>query len=66
MNGVNKIIINKIDILEQLKIWNIKHNNNTINFNNKTEFCSWIKNKTNNDNIKIGFSDNPYDIGSFV
>lgn len=46
MNGVNTLIVNKIDILRQLNVWNIIHENKVKNFNNENDFVDFIFNKT--------------------
>ncbi len=46
MNGVQTLIVNKGDVLDQVGAWGIIHNGETINFNSKKEFQDWLDKKT--------------------
>jgi len=65
INGVNKLIINKIDVLEKVKTFKLKENGNLLTFNDKRLFkgfiiqylvkeCSTLK--------EVTFSESPYEI----
>ena len=65
INGVNKLIINKIDVIEKVKTFKLKENGNLLTFNDKRLFkgfiiqylvkeCSTLK--------EVTFSESPYEI----
>lgn len=64
MNGVESVIINKIDILDKIKIWKCVNDSVLYNFTSSTAFRNYViktlKRRAKIDNIK--FSDNPYNI----
>jgi adenylosuccinate synthase len=65
ISGINKLIINKCDILEKLHIYKLLQNNNLYKFNNLQTMKSFIKNQLNHiliDPIEIIFSGNQEDI----
>ena len=58
MNNVNQLIINKIDVLRELNVWNVIHNSQVVNFQNEKDFTDYIR---KNIGGYIIFSDNPND-----
>lgn len=65
INGVTHLIINKIDILDQLKHWSLIHKNKICNFENSLNFRNYIRNIIVSEYKHIHdikFSENPYDI----
>jgi adenylosuccinate synthase len=66
MNGVDTLIVNKGDVLDQVGVWGIIHNGETINFSSKNLFKEWLDNKTYQlDMNHIVFSEGADDL-SFV
>jgi len=61
INGVNKVVFNKMDVLEQVNIWNIKHKENEYeSLHNRNTFEKYFNMKLKNWGVdKIYFSDNP-------
>jgi len=62
MNGVNKLIVNKVDILEKVEEFKILRDGATLSFSNKYEFEQYIRKEA----YKLGavdtyFSYSPYD-----
>ena len=65
INGITDLIINKLDILMDLKIFILLMNNSEVSFKDEEHFKKYIKNiiKTNCPTIqKISFSLTPYGI----
>jgi adenylosuccinate synthase len=62
INQCNICIINKVDIVEQLKIFKLYHNGHLMKFKNIDDFKSYILNQSGFLNRKIIFSSNPYSI----
>jgi len=66
MNGVNTLIVNKGDVLDQVGAWGIIENDETIIFSSKKEYQNWLINKTKEINMNnIVFSEGADDM-SFV
>ena len=61
INQCNICIINKVDIVEQLKIFKLYHEGKLIEFNNVDEMKDYILNELSF-LYKIKFSSNPYSI----
>lgn len=61
MNGVNRIVMNKVDILDKVNAWAIKQNGHTIKFEKESQFTDWVKKELNKENIKISFTYTPHD-----
>jgi len=61
INGINKIVFNKVDILEELNQWVIKTNKHSYEtFRLGDHFQEWIRRKLNKMNVKeIYFSGSP-------
>jgi hypothetical protein len=65
INGVNKLIINKIDVLEKVKTFRLKENGNLLTFNDKRLFKGFIIQDLIKDcpTLKeVTFSESPYEI----
>lgn len=65
MNSINHmVILNKIDILEKLNVWKLYYRNNLLTFFCKNSFIDFIQKEIqkHNPELKVVFSDNPYDI----
>jgi len=62
MNGVNRLIINKIDILRQVDAWRIRSNNDLITFCSESDFCDFIREKCEKMWLNSIFSDTPHEI----
>jgi adenylosuccinate synthase len=61
MNGVDTIIMNKVDILTKLGVWKIKTSQALLSFDTELQFTKWVKSELNKENIKVIFTYNPYD-----
>ena len=59
MNGVNRLVVNKIDILEKVNVWKVKYKNEILDLKNKKSFESWIKKMSSSKNVY--FSYDPFD-----
>ena len=61
INGVNKVVFNKMDILEQVNIWNIKYKENEYErFNNRKGFEKYFETKLKVWGVEdVYFSDSP-------
>ena len=57
MNGVNKLVVNKMDVLRQINKWALKNPN--LNFGSEEEICSFIETRVSNDVTQVFFSDSP-------
>ena len=62
MNGVNRIVVNKVDILDELDVWNIRHKGRVHDLGSKETFISWIKGEAERLNVHVQFSFDPYDV----
>jgi len=59
INGVNKLVFNKVDILEEVKVWKLINNSETVDFSSGTDMEKWLQNKLGN-NLEVHFSGNPH------
>ena len=60
INGVNKLVFNKTDILQQINTWKINHHGEIIDFDSGKEMKNWISNNLSNfNNADIHFSNSP-------
>ena len=57
MNGVNKLVFNKMDVLREVNKWTLKNPN--LNFGSEQEIRSFIETNISNDVSQIFFSDSP-------
>ena len=62
MNGVNNLIINKVDILDKVGVWNVYYRGQVLDLKNKEAFENWICDRSTPYNVKVFFSYNPYNI----
>jgi len=56
INGVTKIVINKVDILRKAKVWAVLKNNKPVYFDNEKEWTTFIRNNVNCKNIIFSYS----------
>ena len=56
LNSVNKLVVNKMDIIRKINQWKMYHNSQLVSFKNEKEMCDYIVNQLPN-NIEIFFSD---------
>tara|TARA_Y100000034_G_scaffold114377_1_gene150435 strand:- start:2547 stop:3545 length:999 start_codon:yes stop_codon:yes gene_type:complete len=56
LNSINKLVINKVDVLRRLEQWKMYHNSQLIDFQNEKEMCDYITSQLSSD-IEIFFSD---------
>ena len=61
MNGVHRIVMNKVDILNKVQAWKIKHNGKTLEFNSESEFVLWVKKELSKEDVRVSFSYTPHD-----
>jgi len=57
INSVNKLVINKMDIMRELGEWKLYHNSKIVSFSCEKEICDYINSQLPS-NIEIFFSDN--------
>lgn len=63
MNSVDEIILNKIDILDELKAWKIRGTNTTLGFYSSATFRSFVADEINKQHpCQVRFSSNPNDL----
>ena len=61
INGINNLVVNKFDILEELDVWCLYSGLNLYEFKNKEDFKLWISSKLNcevDEEMEIYFSGN--------
>lgn len=63
-NGVDALIVNKVDVLRQLEVWAVQINGTVVNFENEEEMKNYIEFNVYSVSPYIDtiFSDNPYEI----
>lgn len=60
MNGVNKLVFNKVDVLREIGEWKVYNDSGeTIQFNGEQEMASWFLNKLPMDVKEVYWSDSP-------
>lgn len=61
INGVNHLIINKLDVIEQIGVYKLFYKETLMKFSNSDDFCYFIIDELSNQNkdIKIEFSKSP-------
>jgi adenylosuccinate synthase len=64
INGVNKLILNKTDILDELESWTLYNEDTMYEFKNGEDFQYWIETKAKevNPEIQTTFSSSKYAI----
>jgi len=60
MNGVNKLIVNKVDVLEELGTWKIYNEKDLLSFTNREDFQRWVSKAASRIGAVTYFSDNPF------
>ena len=61
INGVTKIVFNKVDILRELGQWNLIIDGETTDLQTEENTREFIKSRLNK-NMEVFFSDNPHSI----
>lgn len=56
LNSINKLVINKMDVMRELGQWKLYHDSNLITFQNEKEMCDFIVAQLSN-NIEVFFSE---------
>jgi len=56
INGVSRLIVNKVDVLEKVGKWSLYQNEEKVNFSTSTEMKHWILNRAHELGIKVDFS----------
>ena len=62
INGVNKLVLNKVDILQQVGQFGAIKNNRLYTFQNIEKMKDWIVKELSSSELEIYFSNNPYHI----
>lgn len=64
MNGVDEILLNKLDVLDQLETWKVRRNDGEVyNFDSSSEFREFVKSEIQaHHRCAVQFSSNPYDL----
>jgi adenylosuccinate synthase len=60
MNGANKLVLNKVDVLRILNTWKLVNNNELLSFESEKQFTEFIKSQI--PDVEIFFSDTKYKI----
>jgi adenylosuccinate synthase len=60
MNGVNRLVINKVDILDKVNAWNVYYRGKVLNLKNQENFERWICDNCLQFNAKVYFSYSPH------
>ena len=58
INDVNKLVLNKVDILRKLDTWRLFSKGQLMTFSSESEMTSYVENVFNN--VEVYFSDNKY------
>ena len=58
INGVNKLVLNKVDILRELDTWKLFSDGQLLEFNTELDMKDWIRGKFNENDVEIFFSEN--------
>ena len=60
INGVTKLVVNKVDILEKVKFWKLYEGVNALEFSNSGHMTNYIKNYISeiDNSIQVLFSGN--------
>jgi adenylosuccinate synthase len=62
MNGVNRLIVNKVDVLNAVGVWKVKLRGETREFNSEKEFCASVRGLAEDMWVPCRFSYNPREI----
>ena len=55
INGVNKVVVNKVDILRQVNVWKLFNNEELLEFKDEHQIKDWLRTNIAND-VEIKFS----------
>jgi len=55
INGVNKVVVNKLDILRQVNVWKLINNKELLEFKDENQIKDWLRTNIAND-VEIKFS----------
>tara|TARA_R110002110_G_scaffold178452_9_gene383525 strand:+ start:2036 stop:3025 length:990 start_codon:yes stop_codon:yes gene_type:complete len=61
INGVNKLVFNKVDILEEVNVWKLINNNKTMEFDRGEDMRDWVTTRLGK-NIDVHFSSSPHEL----
>ena len=53
--------MNKVDILNKVQAWRIKHNGEILEFTSESDFVFWVKKEFAKEDIRTSFSYTPHD-----
>ena len=65
INGVSKMVVNKVDILEEIGVWRAFNGPHMLEFGSKDDMEFWIQSKLNievDEEMEVIFSGNKEDI----
>jgi adenylosuccinate synthase len=57
INEVNKLVINKVDVLRQVGAWKLINNEEIVSFEEEKDMKKWIRSSFNRDDVEIFFSE---------
>tara|TARA_R100000008_G_C3586713_1_gene173013 strand:- start:2119 stop:3108 length:990 start_codon:yes stop_codon:yes gene_type:complete len=57
INGVNKLVFNKMDILREVGVWKLFNDGQLVEFKTETDMKYWIQSQFNKEDIEIFFSE---------
>ncbi len=63
INGVTDLVIRKVDILSELNVFKLIHNNKEINLTSEQNMKEYISGHLDNEVVQIYWANNPYSIG---
>lgn len=61
MNGVSRVVMNKVDILNKVEAWKVKFNGEVLSFDSESDFVYWTKKQLAAEDIRVSFSYTPHD-----
>jgi len=61
MNGVSRVVMNKVDILNKVEAWKVKFNGEILSFDSESDFVYWTKKQLASEDIRVSFSYTPHD-----
>jgi adenylosuccinate synthase len=64
INGVTHMVLNKIDVLEKVNRWSLKHKGEIQNFNSRQDMCNYIIENTSfrSNSENVYFSGNKHSL----
>ena len=57
INGVNKLVFNKMDILREVGVWKLFNDGELIEFKEENEMKDWIRSNFSRERVEIFFSE---------